>query len=198
VSGIGLPDFFDLETLPARPWKNGAGLTREIAAHPPGAGLDDFDWRVSVAQVVRDGPFSAFPGVDRCIVLLRGDGLRLHFGAGAIDHVLDTPGSPFVFPGEQAVEADLLGGATSDFNVMTRRGRWHAEVATLRAAQAMAAADTLLVLCCAGEWQVGSLPLSPSQGLLWRATTAALQVEPTGAHAAPWLIAVRLCHDRTP
>ena len=42
------------------PWKNGAGVTREVAAWPPEARLDDFGWRVSMARVERDGPFSTF------------------------------------------------------------------------------------------------------------------------------------------
>src|SRR6476619_3067787 len=59
------------------PWKNGAGRTTEIAVHPPGAALDAFAWRVSIADVERDGPFSRFPGIDRTIVLLGGSGMRL-------------------------------------------------------------------------------------------------------------------------
>ncbi len=52
---------------PAVPWKNGLGRTRELAIQPPGAGMDDFLWRVSVAEVETAAPFSAFPGVDRVI-----------------------------------------------------------------------------------------------------------------------------------
>ena len=43
------------------PWKNGAGRTTEIAVHPAGAALDAFAWRVSIADIERDGPFSRFP-----------------------------------------------------------------------------------------------------------------------------------------
>ena len=50
------------------PWKNGGGETAEIAVSPPGAALDDFDWRLSMARVETDGPFSAFPGIDRTLV----------------------------------------------------------------------------------------------------------------------------------
>ncbi|MEC4600651.1 HutD family protein, partial [Burkholderia vietnamiensis] len=46
--------------LVASPWKNGGGVTREIAAYPPGAALDAFAWRVSVADVGAGGPFSRF------------------------------------------------------------------------------------------------------------------------------------------
>ena len=63
------------------PWKNGGGHTLEVASDPPGSGVAAFAWRVSVADVDRDGPFSAFPGVDRTLVLLAGNGMRLT-GAG--------------------------------------------------------------------------------------------------------------------
>ncbi len=47
------------------PWKNGSGETAEIAIWPDGVALDAFDWRISMARVAADGPFSAFAGVDR-------------------------------------------------------------------------------------------------------------------------------------
>ena len=70
-------------SLPRRPWKNGGGTTVEIAVFPAGAGFDGFDWRLSMADVVADGPFSAFPDIDRTLVLIDGPGL-----------VLDVAGEP--------------------------------------------------------------------------------------------------------
>ena len=83
------PRRFDLRGIAPQPWKNGAGLTREIAFG--GASAADFDWRLSVAEVVRDAPFSAFPGIDRCITLLRGAGMHLRAVDGSMDHALTTP-----------------------------------------------------------------------------------------------------------
>ncbi len=68
---------FALDAIAPTPWKNGGGTTREIAVRPPGAGMDAFAWRVSVADIVADGPFSAFPGIDRQIALLDGAGVHL-------------------------------------------------------------------------------------------------------------------------
>ena len=65
-----MKQFLDLASTPPVPWKNGGGSTRELACWPPGAGMDSFAWRVSVATIARPGPFSAFPGVDRQIMLL--------------------------------------------------------------------------------------------------------------------------------
>ena len=56
----------------------GGGSTTEIAVAPPGAGFDDFDWRVSLATITQDGPFSAFPGIDRTLALVDGDGCLLY------------------------------------------------------------------------------------------------------------------------
>ena len=78
-----VPERFDLRQIAPQPWKNGAGLTREIAVARNAATECGFDWRLSVAEVARDAPFSAFPGVDRCIVLLRGAGLQLGADADA-------------------------------------------------------------------------------------------------------------------
>jgi environmental stress-induced protein Ves len=103
----------------ARPWKNGGGTTRDIATSPAGASLDTFAWRLSLAQVDRDGPFSRFDNVDRTLVLLSG-AMTLHESDRRIPLVRNQP---FAFAGERAIQAMVGGGATLDFNVMTRRGR---------------------------------------------------------------------------
>lgn len=187
-----------LDRLPQRPWKNGGGSTREIAAFPAESGSADFEWRLSVAEVAQDGPFSAFPGIDRQILLWRGEGLRLRAGA-SLDHRLDRAGVPFAFDGEAAVTAALLGGPTLDLNVMTRRGRWRAEVCTLRAAGTLAPADARLLLCGAGTWRLAGdpEPLGVDAGVLWRTGCGPVAVAPAdGADA--WLVAVRVCDDRRP
>jgi environmental stress-induced protein Ves len=104
---------------PTRPWKNGGGTTRDIAVSPPGASLDDFVWRLSLAQVDRDGPFSRFDNVERTLVLLSG-AMSLHERGRRIELVRHQP---VVFEGERAIAATINGGSTLDFNVMTRRGR---------------------------------------------------------------------------
>src|ERR1700744_1316253 len=62
------------------PWRNGGGVTYEVASSPPGADLADFDWRISIADVETGGPFSAFPDVDRTITLLEGEWMALPVG----------------------------------------------------------------------------------------------------------------------
>jgi environmental stress-induced protein Ves len=103
------------------PWKNGGGSTTEIAVFPPDAGFDDFDWRVSLATISADGPFSVFPGVDRTLALVEGHGVTLDIDG---EPVLVSAAEPVVaFEGDARVAAKLNRGATVDFNVMTRTDR---------------------------------------------------------------------------
>ena len=124
-----------MQILPAAshrsmPWKNGGGSTTEIAVAPDGAGLDDFDWRVSMAVVAAEGPFSAFPGVDRTLAVLDGNGLVLHGLPGGPVR-LERAAAPFGFPADTAVSATLPDGPITDLNVMTRRGRFRSRVRRL-------------------------------------------------------------------
>lgn len=107
------------------PWRNGAGETAEIVLHPADATADAFDWRVSMAPVVADGPFSRFPGIDRILTVIEGDGLALAID-GAPPVTLGR--EPFAFSGDLPCEARLAAGPIVDLNVMTRRGVWRAEV----------------------------------------------------------------------
>jgi len=97
-------------------WKNGAGWTREIHAEPAAAG-DRWIWRLSVAEIEQDAPFSTFPGIDRELVLLEGNGLRLRFDDGEAQTLL-PPHDRLRFPGERALVGELVDGPTRDFNLM--------------------------------------------------------------------------------
>jgi environmental stress-induced protein Ves len=156
---------FDVAALPATPWKNGGGSTREIASWPPGAGFEGFDWRVSIASIAASGPFSQFAGVDRIITLLEGEGVRLR--GEDLDHRLGTPLAPFAFSGDARIDCTLLGGACSDFNVMTRRGRLRAVLRVLHRAAELPAAPHGLLLAWRGRWRAGGEALAPGQGLWW-------------------------------
>jgi environmental stress-induced protein Ves len=172
---------FDLREIAPQPWKNGAGITREIAVSPAGASPETFDWRISVAEVERDAPFSAFPGIDRCIVLLRGAGMLLHGADGGLVHRLDRRHEPFHFSGDLPLDATLLGGSSTDFNVMTRRGRFRAEVTLQSGDGLLPGGEAGLLLCGEGEWRIegpAPLELGPLQGLLWREGRPALAVRP--------------------
>ncbi|MEK7344870.1 MAG: HutD family protein [Pseudomonadota bacterium] len=174
---------FDRALLPATPWKNGGGVTREIVCQPPGAGMADFDWRVSIADISSDGPFSIFPGVDRVITLLEGAGVHLHSSDGALDHVLNTALQPFAFAGETPVLGHLLDGTSQDFNVMTRRAACRAEMQLCQGASTVRASAGLL-LAVRGHWHVAAHRLKPSQGLWWNASAQTLDLRCDDANAA--------------
>jgi environmental stress-induced protein Ves len=101
-------------------WRNGLGWTREIHAHAAAGSPDDWEWRLSIAEIEQDAPFSAFPGIDRELVLLSGNGLRLRFDDGEVRE-LHPPHDRLRFAGERAVTGELLDGPTQDFNLMWRR-----------------------------------------------------------------------------
>ncbi len=100
-------------------WRNGAGWTREIYACPAQRG-EGWDWRLSIAEIEQDAPFSAFPGIERELVLLAGNGLRLRFDDGELRE-LQPPHQRCRFAGERGVVGELLDGPTQDFNLMWRR-----------------------------------------------------------------------------
>jgi environmental stress-induced protein Ves len=107
-------------------WRNGHGWTREIARDPAEA---PWNWRLSIAEIEEDAPFSRFDGVDRELVLLSGNGLALHFDDG-VEQVLSPPHDRVRFAGERAVDGRLVDGPTQDFNLMWRRDAidarlWH-------------------------------------------------------------------------
>jgi environmental stress-induced protein Ves len=153
------------------PWKNGGGETVEIAVSPEGAGLEDFDWRVSMARVAADGPFSTFAGIDRTLCILESGRIVLRVGAAVpVELAADSP--PHAFPADVATEARLLDGPVLDLNVMTRRGRCRHEVERLAVAGPTRTAGTdgtALVLCPAGGVMVeaaqGRVALGPFDSL---------------------------------
>ena len=144
----------NFEDLPATPWKNGGGVTRELACFPAGASFEDFLWRISIADINRSGPFSVFPGIDRVIALLDGDGMVLNFDDGRT-HALNTPLLPFRFRGEDHVCANLAGCASRDINLMLRRGAVDGKMELRRESGAMTCGSGFVALfCAAGQWRI--------------------------------------------
>lgn len=105
-------------------WKNNLGWTREIHREPD---VDDYDWRVSIAEIDHDCAFSAFPDHDRVLVLLEGNGMRLRFAHGEMAELL-PPHARVAFPGEHPLQCELLDGPTRDFNLIWKRDRVQADV----------------------------------------------------------------------
>lgn len=98
------------------PWRNGGGRTRELLAWPR---ADAWLVRVSVAAIEADGPFSPFPGIDRCFAVLEGAGVELALPTGMAR--LGPSDDAFFFAGEAAPGCRLIEGPTRDLNLMARR-----------------------------------------------------------------------------
>ncbi|MER8582750.1 HutD family protein [Mesorhizobium sp. M1423] len=165
------------------PWKNGGGVTTEIAVSPPGAGLDDFDWRVSMALVEGGGPFSGFPGVDRTLALLEGEGMVLDI-AGRPPVEITKASAPLAFPADVPTQATLIAGPITDLNVMTRRARATHTVERLLIStptEIRSGADETLILSPDGEFGVaGAAPvqLGPLDVLLLGPQAPELRLDP--------------------
>jgi uncharacterized protein len=137
------------------PWKNGRGITTEIFVVPEDAGLSGrpLDWRVSIADVASDGPFSQFPGYNRHIMAIEGQGMVLE---GAPDGQISLADNfvPRRFSGDWQISGRLLAGPVRDFNLMARRDSCDSRLEVHEATSKLrldAAASTLLIYVVDGE-----------------------------------------------
>jgi environmental stress-induced protein Ves len=103
------------------PWRNGGGVTRELASHPQAASAQDgaWDWRVSIAELTKAGDFSPFPGMERVLTVV--DGELLLLTVDGAEHPLEKY-RPFRFSGEAAAHGALPTGDIRNLNVITRTG----------------------------------------------------------------------------
>ncbi|MCW5723308.1 MAG: HutD family protein [Devosia sp.] len=169
----------------AVPWKNGGGITREIALAPDPAGTSDFLWRVSIASVRAPGPFSRFDGIERTIAVLFGNGIRLCHANGE-EIMLTTTSPPYRFDGASPIFADVVAGETTDLNAMSRRGAYTHAMRRLSIAEPTdfhCTADTTLFVAAAPlllEVDTRSYRLSTLDAALdlTRGTRVCLSAEP--------------------
>jgi environmental stress-induced protein Ves len=115
----------------AMPWRNGAGTTHEIMVDDtPGTSSAPFRWRLSMADLTGDGPFSELPDVDRILVLLAGDDVEL-----MIDGAAPAPlghHEAIAFPGDVPTSLTMAAGTGRDLNLMWDRTRAEGSVAILQ------------------------------------------------------------------
>ena len=116
-------------------WKNGGGSTKQLLIWPKGADLSNFDFRISIATISSDGPFSQFIGIDRQLCILEGAGVKLKMmsddAAEANELILRPNEAAFYFSGETQIESQRLDKQIIDFNVMTKRGKYRAYIERL-------------------------------------------------------------------
>ena len=127
------------------PWKNGGGITVDIA-------LDDDTggdvWRFSRTPITVAGPFSDYTGFDRMQVLVAGSGLVLQTPAGEID--VRRPFRPVRFAGETPIVSRLESGPVEVVNLMGDRSRVGIDLAVLEAGQTRDLGPALHIAYCPG------------------------------------------------
>lgn len=104
-------------------WRNGGGNTRPLAEES-GAG-----WRISLANVEREGPYSRFPGMTRQSLIVKGAGVTLQYETSRVELV---PGRPIEYDGDMEWRATLRDGPVVALNTMVDQSRFRAEVILLR------------------------------------------------------------------
>ena len=106
------------EQFKSMSWKNGGGTTTEIY-RLTGPEAEDFVFRLSMARIENDGPFSRFDGYDRHLVLLQGNGCILDSNGKQL--ALTNSSNPYSFAGERKIDCRLIEGPVTDFNVIVSR-----------------------------------------------------------------------------
>jgi environmental stress-induced protein Ves len=124
--------YFASQGYISMPWRNGAGVTREIVRVP--AQGESFVWRLSLATLQASGPFSSYPGYHRAVALVDGRGFRLSV-AGAATRELTARGDHALFPGGAESRCEILDGPCTDLSLMVR------EPGTIRAVTTIEVAD---------------------------------------------------------
>lgn len=142
-----------------------------------------------MADIDSDGPFSAFPGVERWFAVLAGVGVALTFAAGERHVLCGDP--PLAFDGGAAPECRLLDGPTRDLNLMSTGKR-----STMRAVVPGAAWDEPFAMRglftgSAGRWSADGKKCDlGAHTLLWEdaAQPGEWRFEPAGpaAGACGW------------
>jgi uncharacterized protein len=166
-------------------WRNGGGWTTEVIAWPD---QDDWEWRLSVADIEHGGPFSTFPGVDRTIALLQGNGFVLTT-AGHPPKTVTQRYEPFEFPGDASTTCALLDGAVQDLNLMVRRTAAprqlsFIELAATVALDDFALDDFALAIVVSGQLRLGQQTLSRLDAIRPTSGPPSVMVAPIGGQGA--------------
>ena len=158
------------------PWPNGAGVTHEVVRFP----IDgEFQWRISLADIENDCPFSVMPGVDRGIVLMEGQHMVL---ANADEFIRVDELVVFNYPGEIAFDCNLPYGPAKDLNIMSRRANFTSQTAVLgpRSHRINAKDDTHILVGLRGETTIAGEKLAYRDAAV---ITGEVEVVSTGAFA---------------
>ena len=110
-------------------------MTLEIARDPLAG--ESFTWRLSLADIAQDGPFSAYPGYRRALVLVRGDDLRLKFHRHGTQRLCPTRRGTR-FEGDWNTECTIPQGPCTDLSLIVHKGSADSPACIVRAPSVLA------------------------------------------------------------
>ncbi|KIC10397.1 hypothetical protein RA19_11840 [Leisingera sp. ANG-M1] len=143
------------------PWKNGGGVTRELAVHEEESRMI---WRLSLADIARSGPFSAFPGLSRIHCIVEGAG---HVLSNAATCLAANPLQPLAFDGGLELDCRLRNGPCKAFNVIHDPARVTANAAILKEKVVLDAAGRHVLFVVSGGLELaGEGCFSPGEGIV--------------------------------
>ncbi|MCC0065056.1 MAG: HutD family protein [Defluviimonas sp.] len=135
-------------------WKNGGGVTHEILRDTVN---DPWQWRISIAEVASDGPFSRFEGLSRILTVIEGNGLDLHTPD---DMLAARRLQPLAFSGDTPVESRMVDGPVRDLNLIYDSRHVSASVEVVAGPQDVSAGPGKTgVLCLGGTVAAGGEPV---------------------------------------
>ena len=172
-----------LADVPASPWRNGGGMTRELVAWPT---QDAWRWRMSVAEVTASGPFSRFEGITRWFAVLKGAGVVLN--VRTTEHRLTATEPALCFDGGATTHCTLLGGPAQDFNLMVQGDCLPARMLRVQGEQTVLAGTTKTIAIYAVDSGArvrfnDEDIFVPAGTLVWRTLTKAATVHIACDHA---------------
>ena len=181
-----------LADVAATHWRNGGGITRELAAWPA---QGEWAWRMSVAEVAASGPFSRFDGITRWFAVLQGAGVVLDVrtpcdsaAVSASEHRLTENSAPLCFDGAAETGCELIDGPTQDFNLMVRNSNLPARMVRVQGDFRSAPSASKMIAVYAIStganvlFNAENLYVPPAT-LVWRTLSKSATVEVHAPHA---------------
>jgi environmental stress-induced protein Ves len=173
-------DVRPIASVPIEPWRNGGGITKTLAT-------GNSQWRISLAEIERDGPYSRFEGISRTSLVLRGGGVTLRNDNAVVQL---KPFEAIEYDGDAAWKASLIEGPVTALNVMSARGRYRTQVRAImdsmivrpNCAAVVIALDSRCTFSEPGTHLAGNV--EPGQVLVINDVTRPLRLAPTKAAAA--------------
>ena len=132
------------------PWANGRGTSYEIASDRNEA--EEWTWRLAMAPVNEDGPFSRIECVNRFLAVVEGAGMLLSVDRKKLQC---QPMQVVRFRGDAITEAMLTDGPILDVNLMIRRKEADGEMAIVSEVGLLEVASIVVAVGGSAQVQCG-------------------------------------------